>query len=304
MSSLIQNILASLAAAIVLGALGWGAKRAIGRIRRWWTKGHPGMVRDTLRELWRASQLLPAATADFIEHGDPVWFGPDNTWQTSDSMRRSANLGTPTRALATYAANARTLGWTVIADRAEELHDACWPVWSAWETKRQNTDEDTAKVKASAHALAKELSRSRYRRAIRRETATGLWTAANAAPVRVGDIVRHGDPHLNGPGKGQASGTMARGVELNLLLEVLDRHTAGAEVLGWTTLGSAARELRTACAVVMEAWGGTRVNSEADTAAVAALAGGIKRQLSRPRFRFYVRRDADVPVELTPRWDD
>lgn len=140
---------------------------------------------------------------------------------------------------------------------------------------------------------------------LRRETATALWMAANAAPVRVGDVVSHHDPVWHGPEVSwQKPDSMARSAALNLLIQALEKHSTNAGALRWTTVADAAWSLRAACEVVSEAWGQKRENTDADTVAVTALAGGLKRELSRPRYRFFIRPEASAPVEPAWRWDE
>lgn len=53
--------------------------------------------------------------AEVIEHGDPLWYGPDNSWQTGDSMTRMADLSLVPDGLDELAARAQGFGWHEVA---------------------------------------------------------------------------------------------------------------------------------------------------------------------------------------------
>lgn len=91
-----------------------GTKRSLERKRR-------SDELDLLTNLRALVAKAKTMIADVIEYGDPVWHGPDNSWQTAESMGRMADLSAVPDRLVELAESAEGFGWLEVATTTRAL---------------------------------------------------------------------------------------------------------------------------------------------------------------------------------------
>ncbi|WP_263732550.1 hypothetical protein [Cellulomonas sp. SG140] len=164
--AILQGIFIAVAAALIVAwVLPWlqGMGRRGKRVRR-------SAIRKAVASgLWQAARNAPYAVAAVVKHQDPVWFGPTNSYQRTDSMRRMGDLGQIATALEASGERASALGWAEVADRARDLRELCDAVRDAYQNQRTNDESDVVSANLLSARLLDALSSKRIRRLVAAE---------------------------------------------------------------------------------------------------------------------------------------
>ena len=237
----------SLATTVILGALSSILAAAV-----IWLGGR--LIRATVgaaqQDRTRASAFSKALTdatdealkriRECIEYRDPVWYGPDNNWQTADSMIRQGGLGVFVSQIDALIPGAAARLPLNITNQVKELRDLCRTTWL--DTSDPSVPRRAEQLgKAIKHAVTSPLGRSDTRRAKHRKRMSdeydlfgGLEDALKKASSIITLNLKDGTEARDGcVGSMEAVSPTTRQFKLERLAEQFSGLAQSADALGW-----------------------------------------------------------------------